>query len=45
MKCPFNEDIDCPYVDSSGYNKTIDCQECEVFIDFGGVVAHGTEPC
>jgi len=30
MKCPFNEedDFDCPYVDTSGMDKEMECNEC-----------------
>ena len=34
MKCPFNEDFDCPYVDTSGMTKDWDCDECINNLDY-----------
>ncbi len=29
MKCPHNKNIDCPFVDTLGMDKTISCKECQ----------------
>lgn len=29
MKCPYNENLDCPFVDTSVMEKTTSCFECE----------------
>jgi hypothetical protein len=28
MKCPYAEKLDCPFVDTSGMDKTRDCDDC-----------------
>jgi hypothetical protein len=32
MYCPYKENYGCPYVDTAGMDKTMSCQECEVYI-------------
>jgi hypothetical protein len=30
--CPFNNNIDCPYIDTAGMSKTKECPDCEHYI-------------
>lgn len=29
MKCPHNEDFECPFVDTSDMTKDVDCTQCK----------------
>ncbi len=31
MKCPYQDDLDCPYVDTLAMDKEKLCQDCENF--------------
>jgi hypothetical protein len=31
MKCPYVEELECPYVDTSGMTKLKECQDCDYF--------------
>jgi len=31
MKCPYNPEMDCQHIDTSGMNQTIPCIECAYY--------------
>ncbi len=37
MKCPYQENFDCPFVDTAVMDKTTSCYECEYY-------DHGVRP-
>ena len=35
MKCPYKENLDCPFVDTAVMDKTTTCIECEYYHEGG----------
>lgn len=33
MKCPYRDNFDCPFVDTSIMEKTTKCHDCEYYYD------------
>ena len=42
MKCPYEDDLGCPYVDTAVMDKEIECSECEHY--HNGVRPTGATP-
>jgi hypothetical protein len=44
MKCPYESNIECSYLETSGMSMTKECSDCERYIKAKGVQETGAMP-
>jgi len=44
MKCPYNSEIQCEYVDTAGMDKIKECEDCPHFVEDNRIRATGATP-